>query len=398
MSAPGCAACPLGLRGAPGHASTSPVLDARNNTGSGTVRPVCTPVFGTPIFSVSPCLTARRTSTGRRVASSLHLELGRVVQRPAGRDLATAGWLIRSSRSNAGPSRSSPCCSSPCAPCALARVSPGAGRCLRWRTPAELPTRHHHRPKRQVEVEPLAADDALIAEPRGSELAHVVRQLKAPGRRQGAPKLADRDRAEQWSYRPFAAVLLKPRPTNATAPGDESPPGHRVIRCAHSAARTKNELGAHLRIVLHAGCRHCLRGRPRGGGTRTPNSPARGSVAERRRPFDAHYREIKSRSVPIPDFQTLMRPVLVAHEDGNERSTAELRDVISEEFDISEAERQEMIPSGRARLFDNRIGWTLDSPLAGGSPRAHSARAHADHGAWTRAPRRAPRARGHVRA
>jgi len=33
--------------------------------------------------------------------------------------------------------------------------------------------------------------------------------------------------------------------------------------------------------------------------------------------------------------------------------------VISEQFVISEAERQEMIPSGRARLFNNRIGWTL---------------------------------------
>ena len=54
-----------------------------------------------------------------------------------------------------------------------------------------------------------------------------------------------------------------------------------------------------------------------------------------------------------------MRPVLAAHEDGNERSTAELRDVISGEFDISEAERQETIPSGRARLFNNRLGWTL---------------------------------------
>lgn len=54
-----------------------------------------------------------------------------------------------------------------------------------------------------------------------------------------------------------------------------------------------------------------------------------------------------------------MRPVLVAHRDGSERSTDELRDVISDEFDISEAERQEMIPSGRARLLNNRIGWTL---------------------------------------
>ena len=63
--------------------------------------------------------------------------------------------------------------------------------------------------------------------------------------------------------------------------------------------------------------------------------------------------------MPIPDFQTLMRPVLVAHQDGNERSTDDLRDAIAEEFDITEAERREMIPSGRARLFDNRIGWTL---------------------------------------
>lgn len=63
--------------------------------------------------------------------------------------------------------------------------------------------------------------------------------------------------------------------------------------------------------------------------------------------------------MPIPDFQTLMRPVLVAHEDGNERSTAEIRGVISEEFGVSEAELQQMIPSGRARLFDNRIGWTI---------------------------------------
>lgn len=54
-----------------------------------------------------------------------------------------------------------------------------------------------------------------------------------------------------------------------------------------------------------------------------------------------------------------MRPVLVAHEDGNELSSAELRDVISEEFDISEAEREEMIPSGGARRFNNRIGWTV---------------------------------------
>lgn len=69
--------------------------------------------------------------------------------------------------------------------------------------------------------------------------------------------------------------------------------------------------------------------------------------------------ELESRTVPIPDFQTLMLPVLVAHRDESERSTDELRDLISDEFDISEAERQQMIPSGRAKLLNNRLGWTL---------------------------------------
>jgi len=54
-----------------------------------------------------------------------------------------------------------------------------------------------------------------------------------------------------------------------------------------------------------------------------------------------------------------MRPVLAAHEDGKEQSTTDLRDLIAELFGISEAERRETIPSGRARRFDNRIGWAL---------------------------------------
>jgi restriction system protein len=63
--------------------------------------------------------------------------------------------------------------------------------------------------------------------------------------------------------------------------------------------------------------------------------------------------------VPIPDFQTLMRPLLIVHQGGGERSSAELRDAVAEEFEISEAERQEMIPSGRARLLNNRVGWAV---------------------------------------
>jgi DNA replication protein DnaC len=42
-----------------------------------------------------------------------------------------------------------------------------------------------------------------------TELAHLFRQLKAPAAARALPKLADRARAEDWSYEQFAAVLLK---------------------------------------------------------------------------------------------------------------------------------------------------------------------------------------------
>lgn len=42
-----------------------------------------------------------------------------------------------------------------------------------------------------------------------TELAHLFRQLKAPAAARALPKLADRARAEEWSYEKFAAALLK---------------------------------------------------------------------------------------------------------------------------------------------------------------------------------------------
>ena len=40
-----------------------------------------------------------------------------------------------------------------------------------------------------------------------AELAHLFRQLKAPAAARALPKLADRARAEEWSYERFAATL-----------------------------------------------------------------------------------------------------------------------------------------------------------------------------------------------
>jgi restriction system protein len=61
--------------------------------------------------------------------------------------------------------------------------------------------------------------------------------------------------------------------------------------------------------------------------------------------------------MPIPDFQSLMRPLLEAHADGKEHLNRDLVAQLSELFGLTEEERREMLPSGGARLFDNRIGW-----------------------------------------
>jgi DNA replication protein DnaC len=42
-----------------------------------------------------------------------------------------------------------------------------------------------------------------------TELTHLFRQLKDQAAARALPKLADRARAEDWSYEQFAAVLLK---------------------------------------------------------------------------------------------------------------------------------------------------------------------------------------------
>ena len=61
--------------------------------------------------------------------------------------------------------------------------------------------------------------------------------------------------------------------------------------------------------------------------------------------------------MPIPDFQSLMRPLLDAHADGKEHLNRDLVAQLADQFGLTEDERREVLPSGGARLFDNRIGW-----------------------------------------
>jgi restriction system protein len=61
----------------------------------------------------------------------------------------------------------------------------------------------------------------------------------------------------------------------------------------------------------------------------------------------------------IPDFQSIMLPVLQIAADGQEHNQSEVRDALALQFQLTEAERNEMLPSGRQARFSNRVAWSI---------------------------------------
>ena len=59
----------------------------------------------------------------------------------------------------------------------------------------------------------------------------------------------------------------------------------------------------------------------------------------------------------IPDFQTLMLPLLKVVADGREYSLRDVVELLAREFQLTDEERQQLLPSGRYPTFDNRIAW-----------------------------------------
>ncbi len=60
----------------------------------------------------------------------------------------------------------------------------------------------------------------------------------------------------------------------------------------------------------------------------------------------------------VPDFQSLMLSLLKITTDGQEHSNAEVTEILAQQFGLNENDRDEMLPSGRQRKFDNRVNWT----------------------------------------
>ncbi len=61
--------------------------------------------------------------------------------------------------------------------------------------------------------------------------------------------------------------------------------------------------------------------------------------------------------MPIPDYQSLMLPLLQFASDQEEHTVREAVDALSTQLNLSEGERQELLPSGQQPVFDNRVGW-----------------------------------------
>lgn len=59
----------------------------------------------------------------------------------------------------------------------------------------------------------------------------------------------------------------------------------------------------------------------------------------------------------IPDYQTLMLPVLKYLSDGKEHTKKDLREAMATEFKITAKERKQLLSSGRQPVFDNRVSW-----------------------------------------
>ncbi|MCW8193375.1 restriction endonuclease [Proteobacteria bacterium 005FR1] len=64
-----------------------------------------------------------------------------------------------------------------------------------------------------------------------------------------------------------------------------------------------------------------------------------------------------SESKSIPDYQTLMRPLLAQLADGQVKSMDSLREGLVKAFQLTPEQLEERIPSGKTTILRNRAGW-----------------------------------------
>ena len=68
----------------------------------------------------------------------------------------------------------------------------------------------------------------------------------------------------------------------------------------------------------------------------------------------------------IPDFQSVMLPLVKVLGDGQERTMREVTDLLAESFHLTDQEREELLPSGQQSIFSNRVAWAKSHLKAAG--------------------------------
>jgi len=59
----------------------------------------------------------------------------------------------------------------------------------------------------------------------------------------------------------------------------------------------------------------------------------------------------------IPDFETIMLPLLKFLSDGKEHAKRDVVGILAKQFNLNENELMQLQPSGRNPVFDNRVAW-----------------------------------------
>jgi restriction system protein len=75
--------------------------------------------------------------------------------------------------------------------------------------------------------------------------------------------------------------------------------------------------------------------------------------------------------VAIPDFQTLMLPVLELAADGKEHSIKDARELLAQKFKLTDQERKTLLASGQQPVFDNRVAWAKSYLQQAGALNSH---------------------------
>jgi len=61
--------------------------------------------------------------------------------------------------------------------------------------------------------------------------------------------------------------------------------------------------------------------------------------------------------MPVPDYQSLMLPLLEAVADGEAHLLRDVREQIAQRVGLTESDRAELLPSAKQSVYDNRLGW-----------------------------------------